>query len=149
MEILPFHYPHIMNIQRNVPVPRGIQMHTQNTDLQNRWYCYEIDRYGNRCRYRRDDISNHVPQFAPFGKGRITYFQWDSVNANNGAEPPFRYRYWITDENDNTLFQYNETPRTQTDTISLPIGTTIEITLQVVDRIGTESKKRIFQFVIQ
>ena len=118
-------------------IPNQVQIHTTKTNTQNRWYCNASDRYDNQCTYKRDDV-------VPFIPGVKVYFQWESLNANNTAETPFHYRYWIRDKK--TIIAQNESYNTQTKTYHLPPNHEVELVLQAIDRVGNKSPYGIYQF---
>lgn len=90
------------------------------------------------CVLKRDGPGNHI------------HFQWESLNASNGAELPFRYHYVLDLENNegkpSTPIHQETTSRTQTKPISVPSGHEVRLTLTTIDRTGFHSPTRAFYF---
>ncbi len=125
-------------------LPPNVFMNIEYNDKQNRWYCYEIDRYENKCIYRRGDADE---QASPNHTTKC-YFRWSSTNANNNAQVPFHYLFAIKDMNMNKYLAHGETYDTQTPTYFLPVGHNIQLTLQVIDRVDTHSPLGMFNFKV-
>lgn len=126
-----------MNTQKTVPVPRCVLKRNRFTNEQTQWFCYADDRHDNECDYKRNGI------------GRDTYFQWESLNASNGAELPFRYRYtihYVTNDGEPQLIHEATTDQTQTKTLFLPPGHEVQLSLNAIDRTGYQSPTGMFYF---
>ncbi len=123
-----------MNVEKRIPVPINVHLHNQHTDELNQWYCYASNRSNDPqgCAFTRNDT-------------RGTYFRWDSINASNEAEAPFRYRYWIY--NGAQLIAHDETFKTQSEPIIIPKGDITQLMLQTVDRTESESPIIVYEFL--